>query len=101
QEKANCVSLSTAEAEYIAMGSCCTQLLWMRQMLVDYGIVSENMLIHCDNMSAINLSKNLVQHSCSKHVDIRHHFVRELVEMKIVTLAHVATKKQLADLFAK
>jgi len=100
-KKQNCVSLSTAEAEYIALGSCCTQLLWMRQMLVDYGIISDPMLVHCDNMSAINLSKNPVQHSRTKHVDIRHHFVRELVEMKIVILEHVSTERQLADLFTK
>ena len=101
RKKQNCVSLSTAEAEYIALGSCCTQLLWMRQMLVDYGIISDPMLVHCDNMSAINLSKNPVQHSRTKHVDIRHHFVRELVEMKIVILEHVPTERQLADLFTK
>ncbi|KAF8084680.1 hypothetical protein N665_0707s0013 [Sinapis alba] len=70
-------------------------------MLVDYGIIYDPMLVHCDNMSAINLSKNPVQHSRTKHVDIRHHFVRELVEMKIVILEHVPKKKQLADLFTK
>ncbi|KAL0672285.1 hypothetical protein Bca4012_000265 [Brassica carinata] len=59
------------------------------------------MLVHCDNMSAINQSKNPVQHSRTKHVDIRHHFVRELVELKFVILEHVSSEKQLADLFTK
>ena len=59
-KKQNCVSLSTAEAEYIGLGSCCTQLLWMGQMLVDYGYTSDPMLVHCDSMSAINLTKNPV-----------------------------------------
>ncbi|CAL9021631.1 unnamed protein product [Prunus brigantina] len=57
-KKQKCVSLSTAEAEYIAAGSCCTQLLWMKQMLCDYGIVQGTLIIFCDNQSAINISKN-------------------------------------------
>ncbi|KAG7559036.1 Integrase catalytic core [Arabidopsis thaliana x Arabidopsis arenosa] len=83
-KKQSSVSLSTAEAEYIAMGSCCTQLLWMKQMLLDYGMISNTLLVYCDNMSSINISKNPVQHSRTKHIDIRHHFIRELVENKPV-----------------
>ena len=70
-------------------------------MLVDYGYVSDPMLVHCDNMSAINLTKNPVQHSRTKHVDLRHHFVRELVELKLVIIEHVSSEKQLADIFTK
>ncbi|CAA7039093.1 unnamed protein product [Microthlaspi erraticum] len=81
-KKQNSVSLSTAEAEYIALGSCCTQLIWMRQMSADYGMESGPFLVYCDNKSAIDISKNPVQHSRTKHIDIRHHFVRELVEEK-------------------
>ena len=72
-KKQNSISLSTAEAEYIAIGSCCTQLLWMKQMLADYGIVRDTLIVYCDNTSAINISKNPVQHSRTKHIDIRHH----------------------------
>ncbi|XP_022863909.1 uncharacterized protein LOC111383947 [Olea europaea var. sylvestris] len=57
-KKQNSISLSTADAEYIAAGSCCTQLLWMKQMLSDYGINQGTMTIFCDNTSAINISKN-------------------------------------------
>jgi hypothetical protein len=57
------ISLSTAEAEYIAAGSCCTQLLWMKKLLEDYGFSQDTMIINCDNTSAINISKNPVQHS--------------------------------------
>jgi hypothetical protein len=64
------ISLSTAEAEYIAAGSCCTQLLWMKKLLCDYGFTQDTMVIHCDNTSAINISKNPVQHSWTKHIDI-------------------------------
>jgi hypothetical protein len=52
-------------------------------------------------MSAINISKNPVQHSKTKHIDIRHHYIRDLVENKIVTLEHVGTKEQVADIFTK
>ena len=100
-KKQNSVSLSTAEAEYIAMGSCCTQLLWMKQMSADYGMDSGSLLVLCDNKSAINISKNPVQHSRTKHIDIRHHFIRELVEEKQVVIEHVVTVSQLVDLFTK
>ena len=101
RKKQNSISLSTAEAEYIAAGSCCTQLLWMKQMLEDYGIVQDTLIVYCDNTSAINISKNPVQHSRTKHIDIRHHFIRELVENKSVVIEHVATDMQLADIFTR
>ncbi|CAM8899786.1 unnamed protein product [Rhodiola kirilowii] len=100
-KKQNSISLSTAEAEYIATGSCCTQLLWMKQMLSEYRVEQKEMTLYCDNMSAISISKNPVHHSKTKHIDIRHHFIRELVEQKVVTLKHVTTDKQLADIFTK
>jgi hypothetical protein len=78
------ISLSTAEAEYIAAGSCCTQLLWMNTLLGDYGFSQDIMIINCDNTSAINIYKNPVQHSRTKHIDIRHHFLRDLVESEVV-----------------
>ncbi|CAM8920783.1 unnamed protein product [Rhodiola kirilowii] len=74
-KKQNSISLSTAEAEYIAAGSFCTQMLWMKQMLEEYGVKQDVMTLYCHNMSAINISKNPVQHSRTKHIDIRHHFI--------------------------
>jgi hypothetical protein len=76
RKKQSSISLSTTEAEYIAAGSCCTQLLWMKTLLGDYGFSQDTMIINCDNTSAINISKNPVQHSRTKHIDIRHHFLR-------------------------
>ena len=73
----------------------------MKQMLEDYGIVQDTLIVYCDNTSAINISKNPVQHSRTKHIDIRHHFIRELVENKSVVIEHVATDMQLADIFTK
>jgi hypothetical protein len=57
--------------------------------------------LYCDNLSAINISKNPIQHSRTKHIDIRHHSIRDHVEDKVVTLEHVATENQLADIFTK
>jgi hypothetical protein len=100
-KKQNSVSLSTAKAEYIADGSSCSQLLWMKQMLKEYNVMQDIMTLYCDNLSAINISKNPVQHSKTKHIDIRHHFIRNLVEGKVVVLEHVTTSEQLADIFTK
>ena len=93
------MSLSTAEAEYIATGSCCTQLLWMKKLLHDYGIPQDTMCFLCDNISAINLSKNPVQHSKSKHIEICYHFIRDLVEDKVVCLEFIHIDNQEADIF--
>ena len=100
-KKQNCVSLSTAQAEYIAAGSCCTQLLWMKQMLSDYGFKQGMLSLFCDNTSAINISKNPVLHSRTKHIEIRYHFIRNLVEEKLLELSFIPTEQQLADLFTK
>ncbi|KAG9442375.1 hypothetical protein H6P81_018229 [Aristolochia fimbriata] len=100
-KKQNSIFLSTAEAEYIAAGSCCTQLLWMKQMLADYGFEQDILTVFCDNTSAIDISKNPVQHSRTKHIDIRYHFIRELVTGKIINLEYISTANQLADIFTK
>jgi hypothetical protein len=95
------VALSTAEAEYIAAASSCSQLVWMKQMLKVYNVEHDALTLYCDNLKAINISKNPIQHSRTKHIDIRHHFIRDLVEENIVTLEHVTTEEQIADIFTK
>ena len=100
-KKQNCVSLSTAEAEYIAAGSCCAQLLWMKQTLKDYGVNVKNVPLFCDNESAIKIAHNPVQHSKTKHIQIRHHFLRDHVLKGDISIEHVKTEEQLADIFTK
>ena len=95
------VALSIAEAEYLAAGSCCAQIIWRKQQLQDYDIQLKCIPIKCDNTSAINLTKNPVLHSRTKHIEIRHHFLRDPVEKEDVTFEHVDTKNQLADIFTK
>lgn len=70
-------------------------------MLKEYNMGQDVMTLFCDNLSAINISKNLVQYSRTKHIGIHHHLIRELVEYKVVALEHVATEKQLTDVFTK
>ena len=100
-KKQNSVALSTAEAEYVAAGSCCAQILWIKQQLKDYGESQNKIPIKCDNTSAINLTKNPIQHSRTKHVEIRHHFIRDHVENEDIILEYVPTENQLADIFTK
>ena len=100
-KKQNFMSLSTAEAEYIAAVSCCTQLLWMKKLLHDYEIPQDTMCVFYDNTSAINLSKNPIQHSKSKHIEIYYHFIWDLVEEKVVCLELIHTNNQKVDIFTK
>jgi hypothetical protein len=100
-KKQNCVALSTAEAEYIVAGACCAQLLWMKQTLRDFGYEFNKISLLCDNESAIKLANNLVQHSRTKHIDIRHHFLRDPEAKGDIELFHVSTENQLADIFTK
>ena len=99
--KQNLVSFSMAEVEYIATDLCCAQILWMKQKLSDFDLSFEHVLIKCDNMSATSIYKNLVQHSKTKHIKIRHHFLRDHAQKGDITLEFVNTKDQLADIFTK
>nr|ABB46911.2 retrotransposon protein, putative, unclassified [Oryza sativa Japonica Group] len=84
--KQSSVAQSTAESEYVAAASCCSQILWLLSTLKDYGLTFEKVPLFCDNTSAINIAKNPVQHSRTKHIDIRFHFLRDHVEKGDVEL---------------
>ena len=100
-KKQHSVALSTAEAEYVAAGSCGAQVLWVKHQLKDFNVDLSCVPILCDNTSAINLSKNPVQHSRTKHIEIRHHFLRDHVAKKDFELNFIETSKQFADIFTK
>jgi len=98
-KKQSSISLSTAEEEYIAATTCCTQVLWMKQTLQDLQVnFDEPIPIFCNNIS---ISKNLLMQSKTKHIPIKYHFVREQVAEKNIKLAYVGTKEQIIDTFTK
>jgi hypothetical protein len=101
-KKKGSIFLSTTEVEYIAAATCCTQLLWMIQTLEDLEVkYTASIPIHCDNTSAITVSKNLVFHSKTKHIPIKYHLLREQVIDTIVSLHYIPSKDQIVDIFTK
>ncbi|KAJ9564972.1 hypothetical protein OSB04_000938 [Centaurea solstitialis] len=100
-KKQNSVSTSTVEAEYVAAGICCAQVLWLRNQLQDYDIQLSKIPIYCDNTSAIAIANNPVLHSMTKHIEVRYHFIRDHVMNGDIELHFVPTEYQLADLFTK
>nr|GFA11174.1 retrotransposon protein, putative, unclassified [Tanacetum cinerariifolium] len=100
-KKQDNTSISSAEAEYVSLSACCAQVLWMRTQLTDYGFHFDKIPMYCDSKAAIAISRNPLQHSRTKHIDVRYHFIKEKVEKGIVELFFVETEYQLADLFTK
>ena len=73
----------------------------MKQTLLDYEVVLDKVPLLCDNESAVKLANNPVQHTRTKHIDIRHHFLRDHVAKGDISLENVETENQLADIFTK
>nr|GEV01530.1 hypothetical protein [Tanacetum cinerariifolium] len=92
---------STFEAEYVSLSACCAQVLWMWTQLTKYGFHFNNIPIYCDSKSTIAISCNPVQHSRTKHITVRYHFIKEHVEKGMIELYFVKTDYQLADLLTK
>jgi hypothetical protein len=99
--KQSSVSQSTTEAEYVAAASCCSQLFCITYTMSDFGEEYTHVPLQCDSTNAISVAKNLVLHSKTKHIEVRYHFLRDNVEKEKITLIHVPTHDQLADIFIK
>ncbi|GJT59975.1 hypothetical protein Tco_1003508 [Tanacetum coccineum] len=99
--KSTTVATSTTEAEYIAAANCCGQVLWVQNQLLDYGFNFTNTKIHIDNESTICIVKNPVCHSKTKHIEIRHHFIRYCYEKKLISVEKIHTDFNVADLLTK
>lgn len=96
------VTLSTCEAEYVALCSCTQEIVWLRMLLNEIGITQDQpTLVYEDNQSCIALANNPVYHKRTKHVDIKYHYTREKVEDGTIVLEHCDTEKQVADIFTK
>ncbi|GJT88381.1 putative ribonuclease H-like domain-containing protein [Tanacetum coccineum] len=100
-KKQTVVATSTTEAEYVAAASCCGQVLWIQNQLLDYGYNFMNTIIYIDNTSTICIIENPVQHSKTKHIEIRHHFIRDCNTKKLIQMAKIDTQLNVADLLTK
>ncbi|GKD04485.1 hypothetical protein Tco_1179459 [Tanacetum coccineum] len=100
-KKQTVVADSTTEAEYIVASNCCGHVLWIQNQLVDYGYNFNQTKIHIDNESTICIVKNLVFHSKTKHIEIRHHFIRDSNEKKLIQMIKIHTDHNVADLLTK
>ncbi|GJY30779.1 retrovirus-related pol polyprotein from transposon TNT 1-94 [Tanacetum coccineum] len=100
-KKQDYTAMSSAEAEYVALSASCAQVMWMRTPLKDYGFNYNKIPLYYDSQSAIAISCNPVQHSRTKHIHTRYHFIKEQVKNGIIELYFVRTEYQLADMFTK
>ena len=94
-----------AEADYIVVGIIYSQLIWIKNMLKDYGVSQDGapsgVAFYYDDLSAINISKNPVQHSRTIHINIRHHFIKSLVEDRVIETKQIPIERQLADILTQ
>ncbi|GJU65250.1 retrovirus-related pol polyprotein from transposon TNT 1-94 [Tanacetum coccineum] len=100
-KKQDCTTMSSAEAKYVVLSASCAQVMWMRTQLKDYGFNYNKIPLYCDSQLAIAISCNPMQHSRTKHIHTRYHFIKEQVENGIIELYFFKTKYQLADMFTK
>ncbi|GKE78791.1 hypothetical protein Tco_1544911 [Tanacetum coccineum] len=100
-KKQTTLAISTTEAEYVSARKACQQALWMKQALVDYDIKLDDIPVLYDNKGAIDLSKNPVLYSRTKHIEIRHHFLRDNVQKGNITIEKVAFEDNIADILTK
>ena len=94
-------ALSTIEAEYVAATEACKEALWLSRLVGDLGSIKDVPLLHCDSQSAIHLARNPVFHAKTKHIDVKYHFIRAVLEDKLIQLVKVHTDDNPADLLTK
>ncbi|GKB40787.1 retrovirus-related pol polyprotein from transposon TNT 1-94 [Tanacetum coccineum] len=100
-KKQTALAISTTEAEYLSAGKACQQALWMKQALIDYDVRLDDVPIMCDNTNTIDLSKNPVQHSRTKHIEIRHHFLRDNVQKRHISIEKVLSVDTISNILTK
>nr|GEY36941.1 copia protein [Tanacetum cinerariifolium] len=100
-KKQTALAISTTEVKYVSGKKACQQALWMKQALNGYGIRLDDVPIMCDNKVAINLSKIPVKHSQTKHIKIRHHFLRDNVQKGHISIEKVSSIDNITDILTK
>nr|GEV36426.1 retrovirus-related Pol polyprotein from transposon TNT 1-94 [Tanacetum cinerariifolium] len=100
-KKQTTLAISTTKAEYVSAGKACQQALWMKQGLIDYDVRLDDISIMCDNKGTIDLSENPAQHSRTKHIEIRHHFLRDNVQKGHISIEKVSSVDNITDILTK
>jgi hypothetical protein len=100
-QKQYSVAQSTTEVEYIAVASCYSQILWIVHTMRYFVVRFDRVPLMCDNTSAISVAKNPVLHKKMRHVERRHHFLRDHIEKGDIEMRYIDTERQLADIFIK
>ncbi|MCO5556827.1 hypothetical protein L7F22_010380 [Adiantum nelumboides] len=97
----SCTTLTITEAEYVATSDACKEAIWLTRLVGDLGIVGEVPVLHCDSQSAIQLARNPVFHAKMKHVDVKYHFIKDVLDDKRLHLVKVHTDDNPTDLLTK
>jgi hypothetical protein len=101
-KKQSVVARSTAEAELRAMAHGVCEVLWLRILLMELGLLqTKPLMLYCDNKAAIDIIYNPVQHSRTKHIEIDKHFVKEKLDQRVICMPHVNSAEQVADILTK
>jgi hypothetical protein len=101
-KKQQAITLSSAEEEYQASVNASQEALWLRQILLEFGFQHQHLTsLWCDNLSAIKIAKDPVQHQHSKHIELHMHFIKKLIHDQIIELLFCPTEDQVADIFTK
>ena len=95
------MALSTTEAEYMAITEAVKEAIWLHRLLEDLGVGQKHLVVHSDSQSAIHLAKNQVFHARTKHIDVRYHFVREILEEEEILLQKIRTEDNRADMLTE
>lgn len=95
------VALSTTEAEYMAMTEAIKESIWLRGIIKEFGIKQKSVTVHCDSQSALHLIKHQVYHERSKHIDVKYHFVRDIIDKGLVKVVKIGTEEHPADMLTK
>ena len=101
-KKQNYISQSIAEAKYVVVVENCSNVVWLKKLLKGMmEDINNPIIIYCDNTNSLNISKNPMMQTKNRHIDIKYHYLRELVQDKTARMEYVNTKEQLADTFTK
>jgi len=95
------VALSTTEAEHMALTQAVKKTIWLQGLMDDLGIEQDFLRVHCDSMSAIYLAKNQVYHARTKHIDVKCHFVPDVLEGEDIEVKKIYTKDNPANMLTK